>query len=199
MVEGCQPTPGGATRRTDARAGPSCYKDVESGWPRERLSASDVTPRPWERPGYAGAISFEPVKPRDAAGWTGTTRPAAPIASWCWSIRSAVTSSSGSGGIPRRVPVKLRLKGKKETGLDEALGSAKQLPSAVSRDEARHIDPCKGGGTALRRYHLAMAYLKNGDLERGRQTLEAAFKMDPNLPEAQAARQLLAEATQSRR
>ena len=34
-----------------------------------------------------------------------------------------------------------------------------------------------------------MAYLKAGDLKRGRQTFDAALKMDPNLPEAQTARQ----------
>jgi tetratricopeptide (TPR) repeat protein len=44
-------------------------------------------------------------------------------------------------------------------------------------------------GTARRKYHLAMAYMKAGDPQRGRQTFDAAFKMDPNLPEAQAARQ----------
>jgi Tfp pilus assembly protein PilF len=47
-------------------------------------------------------------------------------------------------------------------------------------------------GTALRKYHLAMAYLKAGDPKRGRQTFEAALKMDPKLPEAQVARQLFA-------
>jgi Tfp pilus assembly protein PilF len=46
--------------------------------------------------------------------------------------------------------------------------------------------------TARRKYHLAMAYLKAGDPKRGRQTLNAAMKMDPNLPEAQAARQVFA-------
>ena len=45
-------------------------------------------------------------------------------------------------------------------------------------------------GTARRKYHLAMAYLKAGDPKRGRQTLDAALKMDPTLPEAQAARQV---------
>ena len=45
-------------------------------------------------------------------------------------------------------------------------------------------------GTAVRKYHLAMAYLKAGDPKRGRQTFEAALKMDPKLPEAQVARQL---------
>jgi tetratricopeptide (TPR) repeat protein len=49
-------------------------------------------------------------------------------------------------------------------------------------------------GTALLKYHLAMAYLKNGDPKRGRQTFEAAVKMDSKLPEAQVARQLFATA-----
>jgi len=44
-------------------------------------------------------------------------------------------------------------------------------------------------GTAVRQYHLAMAYLKAGDPKRGRETLDAALKKDPNLPEAQMARQ----------
>ena len=53
------------------------------------------------------------------------------------------------------------------------------LESAVSKE-----------GTARRKYHLAMAYLKAGDPKRGRQVLDAAIKMDPKLPEADAARQL---------
>lgn len=44
-------------------------------------------------------------------------------------------------------------------------------------------------GTAVRKYHLAMAYLKAGKPDRGRQTLDVALKMNPNLPEAQVARQ----------
>jgi tetratricopeptide (TPR) repeat protein len=46
-------------------------------------------------------------------------------------------------------------------------------------------------GTAVRQYHLAMACVKAGDPKRGRQVFDTAMKMDPNLPEAQAARQLL--------
>jgi len=53
------------------------------------------------------------------------------------------------------------------------------LQSAVTRE-----------GTARRRYHLAMAYLKAGDTNRGRQSLETALKMDPLLVEAQGAQQL---------
>jgi tetratricopeptide (TPR) repeat protein len=45
------------------------------------------------------------------------------------------------------------------------------------------------GGSAVRKYHLAMAYLKAGKTESGRQTLDAALKMNPSLPEAQTARQ----------
>ena len=46
-------------------------------------------------------------------------------------------------------------------------------------------------GTARRRYHLAMAYFKAGDAKRGHQSFDAAFKLDPHLPEAQVARQVL--------
>jgi Tfp pilus assembly protein PilF len=46
-----------------------------------------------------------------------------------------------------------------------------------------------GTDTAVRKYHLAMAYLKAGKPDRARQTLNAALKMNPNLSEAQAARQ----------
>jgi tetratricopeptide (TPR) repeat protein len=45
-------------------------------------------------------------------------------------------------------------------------------------------------GTAVRKYHLAMAYLKAGERERGRAALKAALRLDPNLSEAQAAREL---------
>jgi len=50
----------------------------------------------------------------------------------------------------------------------------------------------KQSTTALHKYHLAMAYLKVGDPKRGRETFEAALKMDPRLPEAQVAHQLFA-------
>jgi tetratricopeptide (TPR) repeat protein len=46
-------------------------------------------------------------------------------------------------------------------------------------------------GAAVQKYHLAMAYLKIGNPKLGRQTFEAALKMDPKLPEAQVVRQLL--------
>jgi tetratricopeptide (TPR) repeat protein len=43
---------------------------------------------------------------------------------------------------------------------------------------------------AIRKYHLAMAYLKAGDPKRGLLVLQAALRTDPKLPEADAARQL---------
>jgi tetratricopeptide (TPR) repeat protein len=60
-----------------------------------------------------------------------------------------------------------------------------QYPLAVVQLEAANAKQ----GTAIHKYHLAMAYLKAGKPDRGRQTLDAALKMDPKLPEAQAARQ----------
>jgi Tfp pilus assembly protein PilF len=44
---------------------------------------------------------------------------------------------------------------------------------------------------ALWHYHLAMAYTKAGDLNRGRATLQTALKRNPNLPEAQLAMQMI--------
>jgi len=41
------------------------------------------------------------------------------------------------------------------------------------------------------KYHLAMAYSKAGDTARGRATLEAALKLNPNLPEAKIAQQMI--------
>ncbi len=37
---------------------------------------------------------------------------------------------------------------------------------------------------AIWKFHLAMAYAKAGDLKRGRATLEAGLKLNPNVPEA---------------
>jgi Tfp pilus assembly protein PilF len=52
------------------------------------------------------------------------------------------------------------------------------------------------GNNAVRQYHLAMAYVKVGDLERAQVTLDAASKMDPKVPEAAIARQTIADAVQ---
>jgi tetratricopeptide (TPR) repeat protein len=54
-----------------------------------------------------------------------------------------------------------------------------QFQSAVSRES-----------TPVRQYHLAMACLKAGDVSQGRKALEAALRINPNLPEAQVARQM---------
>jgi Tfp pilus assembly protein PilF len=48
-------------------------------------------------------------------------------------------------------------------------------------------------GGAVWKYHLAMAYAKVGDLNRGRAALRAALKQDPNVPEAKIAQELLRE------
>jgi len=45
----------------------------------------------------------------------------------------------------------------------------------------------------VRKYHLAMACLKSGDRNRGLQALEAALKLNPNLPEAEMAQAVLAQ------
>jgi len=46
-------------------------------------------------------------------------------------------------------------------------------------------------GNAIWTYHLAMAYAKSGDLKRGRLTLQAALKQDPNVPEAKLAQEVI--------
>ena len=45
-----------------------------------------------------------------------------------------------------------------------------------------------------RKYHLAMAYTKAGDPQRGRAVLNAALKVNSNVPEAKAAKELLGQA-----
>jgi len=45
--------------------------------------------------------------------------------------------------------------------------------------------------SALRKCHLAMAYLRLGDRERGQQSLTAAMRLDPNLPELKDAQHIL--------
>ena len=49
----------------------------------------------------------------------------------------------------------------------------------------------KDGGNVVWKYHLAMAYAKAGNLQKGRATYEAALKRDPNVSEAAVAKQVL--------
>ncbi|MEO8368208.1 MAG: tetratricopeptide repeat protein [Candidatus Solibacter sp.] len=44
---------------------------------------------------------------------------------------------------------------------------------------------------AVWKYHLAMAYAKAGDKQRGRTALEAAFRVNANVPEAKVAKEML--------
>jgi len=48
-----------------------------------------------------------------------------------------------------------------------------------------------GKDNVLWKYHLAMAYSKAGDALRGKATLAAAMKLNPNLPEAKTAEQMI--------
>jgi tetratricopeptide (TPR) repeat protein len=64
----------------------------------------------------------------------------------------------------------------------------RHLQDAVNR-EGRNV----AAGTAIRRYHLAMAYKRAGENDKAAKALSAALKLDPNLPEARVATQMLAE------
>jgi len=50
-------------------------------------------------------------------------------------------------------------------------------------------------GSVVWKYHLAMAYAKAGNLVVGRTTLASALKLNPNLPEAKLAQQVLNDAS----
>lgn len=47
--------------------------------------------------------------------------------------------------------------------------------------------------SARRKCHVAMAYIKIGDQERGQKNLDAALKLDPSIPEIRTAQQMLDE------
>jgi tetratricopeptide (TPR) repeat protein len=59
--------------------------------------------------------------------------------------------------------------------------------SAVRYLEQAGRDP----GNVVWKYHLAMAYAKAGQVSRGKTTLEAALKINPNPPEAKMAQQTI--------
>ena len=63
-------------------------------------------------------------------------------------------------------------------------------PMAVSELERAVLK----GNDPVWKYHLAMAYAKAGDLNRGRATLQAALKLNPNIPEAKLAQEVLGAA-----
>jgi tetratricopeptide (TPR) repeat protein len=63
-------------------------------------------------------------------------------------------------------------------------------------DAVRHLElAVKRTPSARRQAHLAMAYARYGDGARARQTLQAALKMDPALPEASIAQKMVAGGT----
>ena len=66
--------------------------------------------------------------------------------------------------------------------------AVEHLAHAVARDGTQ-----TSPSTNVRKYHLAMAYFKNGDSRRGMTTLEAALKLAPDIPEAHMAESVMAE------
>ena len=48
-------------------------------------------------------------------------------------------------------------------------------------------------GTVVWKYHLAMAYAKAGDQQRSRATLDSALKVNPNVPEAKLAQEIVGQ------
>ena len=107
----------------------------------------------------------------------------------------------------------------RERKYDEAIHYAQQAKEVAPEDSAvddtlgwtyyqkglysmavRHLEAAVAKQkTARRSYHLSVAYLKNGNLARARALFDTAIKMDPTLPEADAARQLFTEATKTSR
>jgi tetratricopeptide (TPR) repeat protein len=97
--------------------------------------------------------------------------------------------------------------------LDEALAYAQQAKDLAPEDHAiddtlgwiyyrkglyplavRHLSRNGSFSNPRRDYHLAMAYYRVGEAEKGRATLLRALKSDPNLPEAAEAKSVVSEA-----
>jgi tetratricopeptide (TPR) repeat protein len=85
-----------------------------------------------------------------------------------------------------------------ESNIDDAMGwvfykkgiygsAAQQFEQAVAQDDLAQTP------SPLHKYHLAMAYLKLKDYRRGHERLDEARKLNPNLPEAKMATELLAQ------
>jgi Tfp pilus assembly protein PilF len=68
------------------------------------------------------------------------------------------------------------------------------LSDAVTRDAT-----APGRNPVLRKYYLGMTYLKLGQRQQGLQVLEQAFRLGPDLPEAQLARAAIRETAQAPR
>jgi Tfp pilus assembly protein PilF len=67
----------------------------------------------------------------------------------------------------------------------------------VYRSAIKYLEASTGAEKKpIRMYHLAMAYFKAGDRVRGRQTLDAALRIDPALPEAKMAEAVAKEGSQ---
>jgi Tfp pilus assembly protein PilF len=62
----------------------------------------------------------------------------------------------------------------------------------------RYFEKAASKEGPVTQYHLAMAYFKAGNRNRGNQVLEAALRQNPNLPEAQIAKKAQAEADLSK-
>lgn len=80
----------------------------------------------------------------------------------------------------------------KSAAVDDTIGWI-YFRMGVYHSALRHLeDAVAREGTPVRNYHLAMAYYKTGDAGRARQSLLAALRQNPNLPEAKAAAAMLA-------
>lgn len=78
--------------------------------------------------------------------------------------------------------------------VDDTIGWA-YYQKGIYKTAMRHFEIAVAKESkAIYNYHLAMACLKGGELTRGQQVLQTAVKLDPKLPEAKVAMQLLAEA-----
>lgn len=56
------------------------------------------------------------------------------------------------------------------------------------------LETAASGSDAVPKYHLAMAYVKAGNMTRGREEMQAALKINSRVPEAKMAQELLGQA-----
>jgi tetratricopeptide (TPR) repeat protein len=75
--------------------------------------------------------------------------------------------------------------------VDDTIGWA-YYQKGIYANAVKHLEKAVSAGpSALRRYHLAMAYFKAGETARGKQTLALALQQDPTLPEAKEAKAVI--------